>query len=69
LTGIHRIAGKPGFADPDQLFIEPEECIGRDASLARVPSTRVTAQDRCRLNGTTPSKTRLLPVEPAMTSP
>ena len=42
---IHPTPDEPGFAEADQLFIDPEECIACDACVEACPVDAITAED------------------------
>ena len=43
---IHPTADEPGFADANQLFIDPEECIDCDACVEACPVDAIFAEDQ-----------------------
>jgi ferredoxin len=45
LDCIHPTPDEPGFAETDQLFIDPEECIDCDACVEACPVDAIAAQD------------------------
>ncbi|HWK25523.1 MAG TPA: ferredoxin family protein [Solirubrobacter sp.] len=42
---IHPRPDEPGFAETDQLFIDPEECIDCDACVEACPVDAITPED------------------------
>lgn len=42
---IHPTPEEPGFAEADQLFIDPDECIDCDACVEACPVDAITAED------------------------
>jgi NAD-dependent dihydropyrimidine dehydrogenase PreA subunit len=42
---IHPTPDEPGFAEADQLFIDPEECIDCDACVEICPVDAIAAED------------------------
>ena len=42
---IHPTPDEPGFAEADQLFIDPEECIDCDACVEACPVNAIAALD------------------------
>ena len=43
---IHPTPEEPGFADHDQLFIDPAECIDCDACVEACPVDAIFAEDQ-----------------------
>jgi ferredoxin len=43
---IHPAPDEAGFADADQLFIDPEECIDCDACVEACPVDAITSEDQ-----------------------
>jgi ferredoxin len=43
---IHSTPDEPGFADAEQLYIDPEECIDCDACVEACPVDAITPGDR-----------------------
>jgi len=43
---IHPTPDEPGFAEADQLFIDPEECIDCDACVEACPVDAITSEDQ-----------------------
>jgi ferredoxin len=43
---IHPTPEEPGFAEADQLFIDPEECIDCDACVEACPVDAITSEDQ-----------------------
>jgi ferredoxin len=42
---IHPTPDEPGFAEADQLYIDPAECIDCDACVEACPVDAITAED------------------------
>lgn len=42
---IHPTPNEPGFAEAEQLFIDPDECIDCDACFEQCPVNAITPQD------------------------
>jgi NAD-dependent dihydropyrimidine dehydrogenase PreA subunit len=42
---IHPTPEEPGFAEHDQLYIDPEECIDCDACVEACPVDAITPKD------------------------
>jgi NAD-dependent dihydropyrimidine dehydrogenase PreA subunit len=42
---IHPTPDEPGFAEHDQLYIDPEECIDCDACVEACPVDAITPED------------------------
>ena len=42
---IHPTENEPGFAEVNQLFIDPEECIDCDACVEACPVDAITPED------------------------
>lgn len=42
---IHPTPEEPGFADAEQLFIDPQECIDCDACVEACPVDAITSED------------------------
>ena len=42
---IHPTPDEPGFAEADQLYIDPEECIDCDACVEACPVDAITSED------------------------
>jgi ferredoxin len=42
---IHPTPDEPGFAEADQLYIDPEECIDCDACVEACPVDAITSDD------------------------
>jgi ferredoxin len=43
---IHPAPDEPGFADAEQLYIDPDECIDCDACLEECPVDAITSEDQ-----------------------
>jgi ferredoxin len=43
---IHPTRDEPGFAEADQLYIDPEECIDCDACVEACPVDAITSEDQ-----------------------
>jgi ferredoxin len=43
---IHPTPDEPGFADAEQLYIDPDECIDCDACLEECPVDAITSEDQ-----------------------
>ena len=43
---IHPTPDEPGFAEAEQLYIDPEECIDCDACVEACPVDAITAEDQ-----------------------
>lgn len=43
---IHPTLEEPGFAEAEQLFIDPEECIDCDACVEACPVDAIFAEDQ-----------------------
>ena len=43
---IHPTPDEPGFAEAEQLFIDPEECIDCDACVEACPVDAITSEDQ-----------------------
>jgi ferredoxin len=43
---IHPSPDESGFAEADQLFIDPEECIDCDACVEACPVDAITSEDQ-----------------------
>jgi NAD-dependent dihydropyrimidine dehydrogenase PreA subunit len=43
---IHPTPDEPGFADAEQLYIDPEECIDCDACVEACPVDAITSEDQ-----------------------
>jgi NAD-dependent dihydropyrimidine dehydrogenase PreA subunit len=43
---IHPTSDEPGFAEADQLFIDPAECIDCDACVEACPVDAITSEDQ-----------------------
>jgi ferredoxin len=43
---IHPTPDEEGFAEADQLFIDPEECIDCDACVEACPVDAITSEDQ-----------------------
>jgi NAD-dependent dihydropyrimidine dehydrogenase PreA subunit len=42
---IHPTPDEPGFAEADQLYIDPHECIDCDACVEACPVDAITSED------------------------
>jgi ferredoxin len=43
---IHPTPDEPGFAEAEQLYIDPEECIDCDACVEACPVDAITSEDQ-----------------------
>jgi NAD-dependent dihydropyrimidine dehydrogenase PreA subunit len=43
---IHPTQDEPGFAEAEQLYIDPEECIDCDACVEACPVDAITSEDQ-----------------------
>ena len=43
---VHPTPDEPGFAEAEQLYIDPEECIDCDACVEACPVDAITSEDR-----------------------
>ena len=48
---IHPTPDEPGFAEAEQLYIDPEECIDCDACVEACPGDAITSEDRDEIQG------------------
>jgi len=48
MSCIHPTPGEPDFNTAEQLYIDPEECIGCDACVEACPVDAITSEDMVR---------------------